>query len=274
MRPEIEEVRGMERVDSASSRARGALAIGLLTALISLGLGGRLLDAAPATGEPTTSLEVRASMAPEVEAATLIAPLEGDVIRGNVVKVQARASVEHVDVWVVGRLGRLVLGEIRASLRGGIIVADLPVITPPDVPVTAVDLVIETRDGPRSTVLATQHVVIASLAPVTLASVQVDTVDGSPALLFAGTAPVGTAVEVSVKPSGNTTPDAVATSCLATFDETDLPFGLGHWVCRLPTDAPSSGLKIDLHWTSPAGQVGSILFTRGGLDLVAGREGS
>jgi hypothetical protein len=116
--------------------------------------------------------------------------------------------------------------------------------------------------------------VIASRSPVTLASVEVDMAESSPALRFAGTAPVGTAVEVIVAPSGNTTPDAVATSCLGTFDDTDLPFGLGHWVCRLPTGAPSSALTIDLHWTSPTGQVGSILFTREGSDPVAGREGS
>lgn len=272
MRADIEEVRGTERVDSASSRAKGALAIGLLTALISLGLGGRLLDAAPATGGSTPSPEVRPSIAPEVEAVTVLAPLEGDVVRGNVVTVQARASLEHLDVWVVGRLGRLVLGEVRAGLRHGIVTAELPVITPPDSPVTAVDLVIETGDGPRSTVLATQHIVIASRSPVTLASVQV--VDGAPALEFAGTAPLGTAVEVSVASSGNTSPDADVTSCRATVDETDLPFGLGHWACRVPTAAPSSGLAIDLHWTSPTGQAGSILFTREGSDPVAGREGS
>jgi hypothetical protein len=81
---------------------------------------------------------------------------------------------------------------------------------------------------------------------------------------------------VSVKPSSDPAA-AVAEdlgTCLATFDETALPFGLGHWVCRLPMDARSLDLTINVRWVSPTGQAGSILLTRVGSDLDAGREGS
>jgi hypothetical protein len=283
MRPEMIELGGTERVDDRSSRARDALVIGLLTALVSIGLGGRYLAAEPepqrqaASPQAPTAVERDATAVDrDAVAVTLIAPVEDAVIRGNVVRVRAQASVETVEIWVVGRVGRLMLGEVRATARGGVITADLSVVTPPEAPVTTLDLVIETRDGGRSTTLATRRVVVATRSSVALASVQLESADGVSRLELVGTAPVGTAVEASVKLSSDPAA-AVAEdlgTCLATFDDTALPFGLGHWVCRLPMDARSLHLTIDVRWVSPTGQAGSILLTRVGSDLDAGREGS
>jgi hypothetical protein len=280
MRPEIQEIRGTERVDSRSSRARGALGIGLLTALVSLGLGGRYLAAEPEPEREASGPEASYQVPPAIEldavAATLDTPVEDDVIRGNVVSVQAQVSPEVVEVWVVGRLGRLVLGEVRATARDGVIAADLPVVTPPDVPVTALDLVIETRDGGQVTILAARRVAVAPRSPVTLESVSLEASGGALGLNLVGTAPVGMVVEVSVKPSFGSEAVDVAEqgAVLASFEDTGLPFGLGRWVCSVPLTSLPSELTIDVRWASSTGQAGSILITRLGSDLDVGREGS
>jgi hypothetical protein len=158
MRPEIVELGGTERVDNRPSRARGALAIGLLTALVSFGLGGRWFGPTADPAGPTPSAAAQASVEPDPEPVTIDAPLDGDVIRSNVIAVRGHTGIEISEVWLVGRLERLVLGERRASVRDGVITADLMVVAPIDAPVTALDLVIETRDGGRSTTLATRRV--------------------------------------------------------------------------------------------------------------------
>jgi hypothetical protein len=276
MRPEVVELGGTERVDGRSSRARGGLVIGLLTALVSVGLGGRYLAAEPEASGPPASPQVLPSVGLDAVAVTLNAPVEDEVIRGNVVSVRAQARVEVDEVWVVGRLGRLVLGEVRVTARDGVIAAELPVVTPPDAPVTAFDLVLETRDGERSTTLTTRRVVVAPRSPVTLASVRLESPGGDRRLELVGWAPVGTAIEVSVSPASGSEAAFAADSntCPAAFDETGLPFGLGRWVCSLPLAALPSELSIDVRWVSPTGQAGSILFTRVGSDLDVGREGS
>jgi hypothetical protein len=276
MRPEIVELGGTERVDNRPSRARGALAIGLLTALVSFGLGGRWFGPTADPAGPTPSAAAQASVEPDPEPVTIDAPLDGDVIRSNVIAVRGHTGIEISEVWLVGRLERLVLGERRASVRDGVITADLMVVAPIDAPVTALDLVIETRDGGRSTTLATRRVTVAPRSPVTLGSVRLDASDGAPRLDLAGTAPVGTVVEVSVEPThgselGIAGPRIAAA---ATFDDTWLPFGLGRWVCSLPMAGLPSKLAIDVRWVSPTGQVGSILLTRVGSDLDSGLEGS
>lgn len=275
MRPEVVELGGTERVDSRPSRARGALAIGLLTALVSFGLGGRWLGPTADSAGPTPSAAAQASVEPDPEPVTIDAPRDGDVIRGNVIAVRGHTGIEISEVWLVGRLERLVLGEARASVRDGVISADLVVVAPPEAPVTSFDLVIETRDGGRSTTLAMRPVTVAPRSPVTLASVRLDASDGAPRLDLAGTAPVGTVVEVSVEPSHGSEADIAGQPSAggATFDDTWLPFGLGRWVCSLPMAALPSELAIDVRWLSPTGGTGSILLTRVGSDLL-GLEGS